>query len=138
MKNMGKSLTIIMLGFALLFGCKGKTVNDTLFDKELPEIKKHLDGKWSLVSAKNSRELCEYENIVIEFKGDKYVWTEDGKSEPGDMNWRKAETGAGYESYLMDLFYASHPAFPLSIKGDTLYIQDCSKTAYKYLLLRKK
>lgn len=138
MKNMGKSLTVIMLVFVLLSGCKEKEQNVTLFDKELADIKKNIDGKWSLISAQNNQEFCEYEGIVIEFKGDKYVWTEDGKSEPGDMNWRKKETAAGYEAYLMDVFYASHPAYPLSVSGDTLYIQDCSKTAYKYLLLRKK
>lgn len=114
-----------------------KTGNCTLFDKSLPEIKEYIHGEWELVSGGNSRELCEYENTFIEFDGDKYIWTEDDKEEPGNLNWRKAETGAGYEAYLMDVFYAEHPAYPLAINGDTLYIQDCSETAYKYTLVRK-
>lgn len=114
-----------------------KTESCTLFDKSLPEIKKYINGEWELVSGRNSRELCEYENTFIEFDDDKYVWIEDEKEEPGDLNWRKTETGAGYEAYLMDVFYAEHPAYPLALNGDTLYIQDCSETAYKYTLVRK-
>lgn len=113
------------------------SVKTTLFDKELPEIKKLVDGKWELVSGQNARELCEFENTFITFDGDKYIWTEDGKDEPGDLNWRKADTKAGYESYLMDVFYETNPAYPLSISGDTLLIQDCSETGYKYTLLRR-
>ena len=64
------------------------------------------------------------------------VWTEDGKAEPGALNWRKADTGAGYEAYLMDVFYETNPAYPVSIKGDTLILQDCSETGYKYTLVR--
>lgn len=114
------------------------SVKITLYDKTLPEIKKYVDGEWILTQGKNSREVCEYENIIITLNDDEYIWTEDGKSEPGKLNWRKADTGGGYESFLMDLFYATHPAYPLYINGDTLYIQDCSATAYKYMLLKKK
>lgn len=109
----------------------------TLFDKDLPEIKKLIDGKWELVSGKNTREFCEYENTFIEFDGDKYVWTEDEKPEPGLLNWRKADTGVGYESFLMDVFFETNPAYPLSMHGDTLFLQDCSQTGYKYTLLKR-
>ncbi len=37
----------------------------------------------------------------------------------------------------MDVFYETNPAYPVSIKGDTLILQDCSKTGYKYTLVRK-
>lgn len=116
---------------------KKENIQVSLFDKSLPEIQKYINGEWKLVSGKNGREVCEYEGTFIKFNGDKYIWTEDGKAEPGDMNWRKAETGNGYESYLMDVFYAEHPAYPLSLNGDTLFIQDCSETAYRYTLIRK-
>jgi len=53
------------------------------------------------------------------------------------LNWRKADTGAGYEAYLMDVFYETNPAYPVSIKGDTLILQDCSETGYKYTLVKK-
>lgn len=109
----------------------------TLFDKSLPEIKEYIKGEWKLVSGKNVREVCEYDNTFIQFDGDEYVWTEDDTDEPGDLNWRKTETGAGYDAYVMDVFYAEHPAYPLAINGDTLYIQDCSETGYKYTLVRK-
>lgn len=109
----------------------------TLFDKSLPEIKEYIKGEWKLVSGKNVREVCEYDNTFIQFDGDEYVWTEDDTDEPGDLNWRKIETGAGYDAYVMDVFYAEHPAYPLAISGDTLYIQDCSETGYKYTLVRK-
>jgi hypothetical protein len=109
----------------------------TLFDKPLDEIKPYINGKWELVSGKNTRETNEFENIFIEFDNDHYIWTEDGQSEPGTLNWRKAETGSGYEAYLMDVFYAEYPSYPFSIKGDTLYIQDCTATAYQYTLVRK-
>lgn len=116
--------------------CKA-SVNESLYDKPLTEIKELINGKWTLVSAKNYREFCEYENITIELDNDNYVWIEDGKKEPGKLNWRKADTGAGSQAYIMDLFYETKPAYPLLLKGDTLYIQDCSPTAYKYMLLRK-
>ena len=86
---------------------------------------------------KKDAESCEYENTFIKFADDQYVWTEDGKAEPGALNWRKADTGAGYEAYLMDVFYETNPAYPVSIKGDTLILQDCSETGYKYTLVRK-
>lgn len=54
------------------------------------------------------------------------------KAEPGALNWRKADTGAGYEAYLMDVFYETNPAYPVSVKSDTLILQDCSETGYKY------
>ena len=109
----------------------------TLYDKSLPEIKKYVDGKWELVSSESPHESCEYENTFIEFKGDDYVWTENNRPEPGALNWRLADTGAGYRSYLMDLFYADHPAYPLALEGDTLYIQDSTPTAYRYMLVRR-
>ena len=113
----------LLLVVVLLFGtaCQSnkkkdaESVNVTLFDKE----------------------FCEYENTFIKFADDQYVWTEDGKAEPGALNWRKADTGAGYEAYLMDVFYETNPAYPVSIKGDTLILQDCSETGYKYTLVRK-
>lgn len=109
----------------------------TLLDKDLPEIKKLIDGKWELVSGKNAREFCEYENTFIEFDGDKYVWIEDEKPELGLLNWRKADTGVGYESFLMDVFFETNPAYPLSMHGDTLFLQDCSQTGYKYTLVKR-
>lgn len=109
----------------------------TLFDKELSEIKDYTYGKWELVSGKNTRELCEFENTFITIDDDQYIWTEDGESEAGEMNWRKAPTGIGYDAYLMDVFYAEYPSFPLSIHRDTLYIQDCTATGYKYKLVRR-
>lgn len=115
-------------------GCGEREV--TLFDKDLPEIKTLVNGEWELVSGKKRREFCEYENTFIKFADDQYVWTEDGKAEPGALNWRKADTGAGYEAYLMDVFYETNPAYPVSIKGDTLILQDCSETGYKYTLVR--
>ena len=125
----------LLLVVVLLFGtaCQSnkkkdaESVNVTLFDKDLPEIKTLVNGEWELVS----------ENTVIKFADDQYVWTEDGKAEPGALNWRKADTGAGYEAYLMDVFYETNPAYPVSIKGDTLILQDCSETGYKYTLVRK-
>lgn len=60
-----------------------ESVNVTLFDKDLPEIKTLVNGEWELVSGKNAREFCEYENTFIKFADDQYVWTEDGKAEPG-------------------------------------------------------
>jgi hypothetical protein len=116
---------------------KPERVEATLFDKPLSEIKQHINGEWELVSGQNVRETSEFENTFIEFNNDRYVWTENGKAEPGKLNWRKAETGAGYEAWLMDVFYAEYPAYPVAIKGDTLYIQDCTATAYKYTLVRK-
>lgn len=119
---------------------KAKTVEGgtiTLFDKELPDIKKYIDGEWELVSSKNDHEAGEYENTFITFNDDKYIWTEENKAEPGNLNWRKADTGNGYEAYLMDVFFETSPAYPLSIDGDTLYLQDCTETKYKYKLVRK-
>ncbi|WP_455643195.1 hypothetical protein, partial [Parabacteroides sp.] len=131
--------SILLFGFAYHSSRKqqAEKTNITLYDKELPEIKAQVDGKWELVSGQNAREFCEYENTFIEFAGDRYVWTEDGKAEPGVLNWRKADTGAGYEAYLMDVFYETNPAYPVFIKGDTLILQDCSETGYKYTLVRK-
>ena len=37
---------------------------------------------------------------------------------------------------MMDVFYETNPAYPVSIKGDTLILQDCSETGYKYTLVR--
>lgn len=132
-------ISVFLFGIAYHSSRKqqAEKTNITLYDKELPEIKAQVDGKWELVSGKNAREFCEYENTFIEFDGDRYVWTEDGKVEPGALNWRKADTGAGYEAYLMDVFYETNPAYPVCIKGDTLILQDCSETGYKYTLVRK-
>ena len=134
---MKKLMNVLPLLFVavLLFGtaCQGnkkkgvENVNVTLFDKEQPEIKALVNGDWELVSGKNAREFCEYENTFIKF----------GKAEPGALNWRKADTGAGYEAYPMDVFYETNPAYPVSVKGDTLILQDCSETGYKYTLVRK-
>lgn len=112
--NSVKSIFIVVaLGLCLIgtSSCKGKsgqkdskesetrtTVQTTLFDKSLPEIKELVEGKWELVSGQNTTQLCEFENTFIQFNGDKYVWTEEGKDEPGDLNWRKANTGAGLRS----------------------------------------
>lgn len=115
-----------------------EVVRTTLFDKTLPEVKKLVDGEWELVSCKNATEEGEFENTFITFKGDDYVWTENGVSEPGELNWRLEDPGVGYEAWMMDVFYATAPSFPLSISGDTLYIQDCTKTAYMYTLVKKK
>lgn len=143
--NAIKSFFILSsLGLCLtaIVGCQGKSARQdapqtTLTDKSLPEIKKLIDGKWELINGQNETQLCEFENTFITFNGDKYIWTEDGNDEPGDLNWRKTDMGAGYDAYLMDAFYATNPAYPLSIKGDTLYLQDCSETGYKYKLVRK-
>ena len=151
--NSVKSIFIVVaLGLCLIgtSSCKGQsgqkdskesetrtTVQTTLFDKSLPEIKELVEGKWELVSGQNTTQLCEFENTFIQFNGDKYVWTEEGKDEPGDLNWRKADTGAGYEAYLMDVFLETSPSYPLAIKGDTLFIHDCTETAYKYTLVRR-
>ncbi|RHJ82909.1 hypothetical protein [Parabacteroides sp. AM08-6] len=140
-----KIISFLLIAFLLTgTSCRNKQkakdtvrIKTTLFDKELPEIKKMINGKWELVSGKNSREVCEYENTFIEFNDDKYIWTEDGKQEPGELNWRKADTGIGYDAYLMDVFYETNPAYPLLINGDTLILQDCSQTGYKYTLIRK-
>ena len=153
MKSVKSIFIMVVVSFCLIgtSGCKGKsgqggasdkiesqtTLRATLFDKSLPEIKEFVDGKWDLISGQNTGQLCEFENTFITFDGDKYIWSEDGKDEPGDLNWRKADTGAGYDAYLMDVFYATNPAYPLSINGDTLFIQDCSETAYKYMLVRR-
>ena len=120
MKNLMKVwllllVCILPLGTACQDNKKKETTkaNLSLIEKDLPEIKQLVNGKWELVSGKNAREFCEY------------------------LNWRKADTGLGYEAYLMDVFYETNPAFPLSIKGDTLFLQDCSETGYKYTLVRK-
>ena len=155
MNNVKSIFIIAAVGLCLIgtSGCKGKSeqggdqtvektgtrakVKATLFDKSLPEIKEFVNGKWELVSGQNAGQLCEFENTFIVFDGDKYIWSEDGKDEPGDLNWRKADTGVGYEAYLMDVFYATNPAYPLSINGDTLFIQDCTETGYKFTLVRR-
>lgn len=152
MKYIKNLFIIVAIGSCLicLNSCKGKpgqegkqknekasTIEATLFDKPLPEIKKLINGRWELLSGQNPSQLCEFENTFIVFNDDKYIWSEDGNDEPGDLNWRKADTGLGYESYLMDVFYATNPSYPLSINGDTLFIQDCSETKYKYTLVRR-
>jgi hypothetical protein len=144
MKRIILAVTGIVACLLVAGGCNEKKqqaqterIEATLFDKPLGEIKQYINGEWELVSGQNARETNEFENTFIVFDNDRYVWTEDGKVEPGKLNWRKAETGAGYEAWLMDVFYAEYPAYPLAIKGDTLYIQDCTATAYKYTLVRK-
>jgi hypothetical protein len=130
----------------LLAGCKGgkrpaaveNPVSTTLVDKPLSEIKTLVDGKWELVSGQNSREFNEFENTFILFDGDRYAWIEEGQEEKGDLNWRETEVGAGHKAYLMDVFYATLPSYPAAIKGDTLYIQDCTETAYRYTLVRRR
>ena len=115
----------LLLVVVLLFGtaCQSnkkkdaESANVTLFDKDLPEIKTLVNGEWELVSGKNAREFCEYENTFIKFADDQYVWTEDGKAEPGALNWRKADTGAGYEAYLS----STRPTLPiLCLSKETL------------------
>lgn len=147
MKTLMRLLPLLLVGcLPLGMACQQQSKQKTeetvaaeinLFDKDLSEIKKLIDGKWELVSGKNAREFCEYENTFIEFDGDKYVWTEDEKPEPGLLNWRKADTGVGYESFLMDVFFETNPAYPLSMHGDTLFLQDCSQTGYKYTLVKR-
>ena len=91
----------LLLVVVLLFGtaCQSnkkketENVNVTLFDKDLPEIKTLVNGEWELVSGKNAREFCEYENTFIKFADDQYVWTEDGKAEPG--GFELAQSGYG-------------------------------------------
>lgn len=156
MKNLKTLIIVSLSGLCLIAaaGCSGKSeqkgegqttakadarpqVKMSLVDKTLPEIKESVNGKWELISGQNASQLCEFENTFITFDNDKYIWTEDGKDEPGDLNWRKAPTGSGYDAYLMDVFYATNPSYPLAISGDTLYIQDCTATAYKYMLLKR-
>ncbi|MDH6358386.1 hypothetical protein [Parabacteroides sp. PF5-9] len=142
MKNTMNRVTLFSCLFILcLSGCGQKTVkekvNTTLYDKPLSEIKSHIAGKWQLVHSKNGREFSNYENTFITFKGDDYIWTENKEKESGLLNWRKAPTGNGYDAYVMDAFYAEYPAYPLALKGDTLYIQDITETRYKYTLIRK-
>ena len=56
----------LLLVVVLLFGtaCQSnkkkdaESVNVTLFDKDLPEIKTLVNGEWELVSGKNAREFC--------------------------------------------------------------------------------
>lgn len=156
MKNLKNIFIVAFCGLCLLAiaACSGKSEQKgegqasaktearsqnkmSLVDKTLPEIKESVNGKWELISGQNASQLCEFENTFITFDNDKYIWTEDGKDEPGDLNWRKAPAGSGYDAYLMDVFYATNPSYPLSINGDTLYIQDCTETAYKYMLVRR-
>ncbi len=144
---MKKLLLISILAITCMFTAisNGKQLNVyethqtevTLQDKPLSEIKKLINGRWELVTGQNSRELNEFEKTFIEFKGDDYVWIEDGVAEKGKLNWRKAPAGNGNEVYIMDAFYAEFPSYPISVKGDTLFIQDCTATAYKYTLVRK-
>jgi len=139
---------ILLIGITLLcsiMGCKSqekpsetRNTDETLIGKSLPEIKQLVNGKWELISNQNERETGEFENTFITFDGDDYIWTENGDSEKGKLNWRKAPAEIGYDAYLMDVFYEDFPSFPLSVKGDTLYIQDCTETNYKYTLIRRK
>ena len=56
----------LLLVVVLLFGtaCQSnkkkdaESVNVTLFDKDLPEIKTLVNGEWELVSGKNAREFA--------------------------------------------------------------------------------
>ena len=74
MKKLMNVLPLLLVA-ALQFGtaCQSnkkkvaENVNITLFDKELPEIKALVNGEWELVSGKNAREFCEYENTFIKF-----------------------------------------------------------------------
>ena len=43
----------------------------------------------------------------------------------------------GFPRHLMANMNETNPAYPVSIKGDTLILQDCSETGYKYTLVRK-
>ena len=139
MKKLLPLLLVAVLPFGMAQSNQKKTecVNITLLNRELSEIKALVNGEWELVSGGNARELCEYENTFITFADDQYVWTEDGKAEPGALNWRKTEIETGHKVFLMDVFYATHPAYPVSVKGDTLILQDCSETRYEYTLIRK-
>lgn len=151
---MKKTIGIILTGLLMVtVMCQPKPKTDTtkaqetkavssekgilLYNKSLPEIKQLINGKWELVSSQNSRESGEYENTFIQFNDDKYIWTEDGKDEPGNLNWRAETTPKGQQIYLMDVFYETNPAYPLELRGDTLFIQDYTETAYKYTLVRK-
>ncbi|MCD7976148.1 MAG: hypothetical protein LUG51_02950 [Tannerellaceae bacterium] len=109
-----------------------------LYGIPLSEVKKQVNGRWELVSAQNFEEELEYEGTYITFAGDNYIWTDAGESEEGALNWRKEDSGEGYEAWLMDVFYEENPSYPLEIEGDTLYIQDFTESGYKYLLIRRK
>lgn len=91
MKKLLPLLLVAVLPFGMAQSNQKKTecVNTTLLNRELSEIKALVNGEWELVSGGNARELCEYENTFITFADDQYVWTEDGKAEPGALNWRK-------------------------------------------------
>lgn len=149
MKTYLVSIVYCLLLVCLVGGCKSKkpseridpskivrNANTTLFDKPLEEVKALVYGKWELVSGQNGRELNEFENTFIVFNGDTYTWMEDGEADTDDLNWRKEATGNGYDAYLSDVFYAEYPSYPLAIRGDTLIIQDCTETAYRYTLVR--
>ena len=89
----------LLLVVVLLFGtaCQSnkkkdaESVNVTLFDKDLPEIKTLVNGEWELVSGKNAREFCEYENTFIKFADDQYVChtrtEDDAAPKPIHIHW---------------------------------------------------
>lgn len=149
MKHLNIVIAMLLFGlFPIGTSCQGKQktgeakeakakVKTTLYDKTLPEIKALVNGRWELVSSKNAREVGEYEKTFITFDDDNYIWSEDGKDEPGALNWREADTKEGYKAYLMDAFLETSPSYPLAINGDTLTIQDCTETAYEYTLVRR-
>ena len=110
----------------------------TLYDKDLTEIKQQLNGEWQLLGGVGPVQSCEYDDTFIVFDDDRYEWIEEDTREPGEMNWRKEKTCNGYESYMMDVFYSDLPAYPLALRGDTLLLQDCSPTLYRYTLVRTK
>ena len=90
----------LLLVVVLLFGtaCQsnkkkdGESVNVTLFDKDLPEIKTLVNGEWELVSGKNAREFCEYENTFIKFADDQCL---DGGRQSRTGGFELAQSGYG-------------------------------------------
>ena len=79
--NSVKSIFIVVaLGLCLIgtSSCKGKsgqkdsnesetrtTVQTTLFDKSLPEIKELVEGKWELVSGQNTTQPVSYTHLSL-------------------------------------------------------------------------
>lgn len=135
----------LLLVVVLLFGtaCQSnkkkdaESVNVTLFDKDLPEIKTLVNGEWELVSGKNAVSSANMRILSSSLQTTNMSGRRTGKAEPGGFELAQSGYGAGYEAYLMDVFYETNPAYPVSIKGDTLILQDCSETGYKYTLVRK-